>query len=127
MVNLNQNQNDAPNQNWRSSSKPSAQGSRSQNQNLNRSKQAAKNRPFGPNQTKKKKKPQNRTPNAGPPQAEEVTKEEKQQLGQTLDAIMKRLSAMESRQPLYPHQGVQLHPPVQPLMSPAVPLSNKGR
>ena len=34
---------------------------------------------------------------------------------------MKRLSAMETHQAMFPSQGVQLHPQVQPLMSPAVP------
>ena len=50
-----------------------------------------------------------------------MTQQEKSQLSQTLETIMKRLTAMESRQAAYPHPGVQLHPTVQPLLSPAVP------
>jgi hypothetical protein len=50
-----------------------------------------------------------------------VTQEEKKQLGQTLEAIMKRLDAMESRNTYYPQQGFQTRPQLQPSMSPAVP------
>ena len=49
-----------------------------------------------------------------------VTQEEKLQLGQTLEAIMKRLDAMESRPTYYPHPGAQIQQR-QPLLSPAVP------
>ena len=48
--------------------------------------------------------------------------EEKMQLTQTLDAIMKRLTVMEMRQPVFLHPAMNLQPPTQPLMSPAVPL-----
>ena len=56
-----------------------------------------------------------------------VTSQEKIQLGQTLEAIMNRLSVMESRLTTYPHQvqhpqqHQQLSHPIQPLLSPAVP------
>ena len=57
----------------------------------------------------------NQKPNPAPT-GETVTQEEKKQLGQTLEAIIKRLDAMESRPTFYPHPGVQLHPQVQPLL-----------
>ena len=42
-----------------------------------------------------------------------VTQKEKMQLGQTLEAIMRRLDAMEARPTFFPQ--------VQPLLSPAAP------
>ena len=50
-----------------------------------------------------------------------VTQEEKKQLGQTLEAIMMRLDAMEARTTYYPQQGFQERPHFRPQMSPAVP------
>ena len=115
---INHDQNKASNQNWRST-QHTGSGS-----NQNRSKAESKNRLAGLNQTSKirKKKKQNPVPNTkSTPDAkvEQVTKEEKQQLGQTLDAIMKRLSAMESRQTMYSLPAGQPHPQVQPLLTPA--------
>jgi hypothetical protein len=51
-------------------------------------------------QKSKKKKNQNTNQNPGKNPSPSVTQEEKKQLGQTLEAIMKRLDAMESR-PVY--------------------------
>ena len=51
--------------------------------------------------TKKKKK----NPPTPKPQTDTVTTQEKIQLGQTLGAIMKRLSAMETRQAVYLQQA----------------------
>ena len=48
--------------------------------------------------------------------------EEKIQIAQTLEAIMKRLSAMEARQTVYLHPAMNLHTPAQPELSPAVPM-----
>ena len=48
--------------------------------------------------------------------------EEQIQLAQTLEAIMKRLAAMEARQTVYIHPAMNLHPPTQPILSPVVPL-----
>ena len=48
--------------------------------------------------------------------------EEKIQLNQTLEAIMRRLSAMEARQTVYLHPAMNQHPSAQPVQSPAVPL-----
>ena len=116
----NNNSNNASDSNWRSNSQF---GSGAQQSEKNQT--APKNRKTGLNQKSKKKKPNstsnsNQKPNQ---KAETVTQEEKKQLGQTLEAIMKRLDAMESRQTtaFYPHPGVHLQPQVQPLMSPAVP------
>ena len=111
-------------QNWRSNkqtndqrrggAKP-GQTHRNNNPNQSRSKTESKNQKcHNPDQ-----KLQQKTGNA--PKEDLVTKEEKIQLSQTLEAIMKRLSAMESRQTMYPHPGMNIHPPVQPLLSPAVP------
>ena len=46
-----------------------------------------------------------------------VTKEENTQLGQALEAILRRLDAMEARTAFNPYQGSQ----IRPLLSPAVP------
>ena len=98
-----------PNQNQSDTRKPATQGNRPQSQNSG--KQTAKNWQTSTDQ--KKKKPQDHYSNTA--QAERDIREEKHQLGRTLDTIMERLAAMEARQQMY------LHPPVHPLMSPAVP------
>ena len=82
---------------------------------------APKNRNTGLTQkTKKKTAVQNQNRTTGPamsqkmkPRQETVTQEEKKQLGQTLEAIMKRLDAMEARPAFLPQ--------AQPLLSPAAP------
>ena len=48
--------------------------------------------------------------------------EERTQLAQTLEAIMRRLTAMEARQPVFMHPSMNLQPPTQSLVSPAVQL-----
>ncbi len=110
------------------SKKPSNGGSSQRNNTSQaRTKFESKNRFAGLNQSSsdrgmKKKTPtkknqnknQNQKPNT-PRVVETVTLEEKKHLGQTLEAIMKRLEAMESRPIYYPQSQVQ------PLLSPAVP------
>ena len=108
----------ADSQNWRTKNKNNKPQGQNQGQNqrgTNKTppKNASKNRQASLNARTKKK-----TPN---PKQETVTLEEKKQLGQTLEAIMKRLDAMEAKPIYYPHPGMQMHPQVQPLMSPAVP------
>ena len=108
----------ADSQNWRTKNKNDKPQGQNQGQNqrgTNKTppKNASKNRQASLNARTKKK-----TPN---PKQETVTLEEKKQLGQTLEAIMKRLDAMEAKPIYYPHPGMQMHPQVQPLMSPAVP------
>ena len=89
-----------------------------------------KNQQKGLSQKSKKKKgpilhrKPDKTQAAKPEQkVEYVTKEEKNHLGQTLEAIMRRLDAIEQRPRYFAHPGSQLLPqnPVQPLLSPAVP------
>ena len=67
-----------------------------------------------------------RSPNQPPGNAPQgdpgVRDEEKIQIAQTLEAIMKRLSAMEARQTVYLHPAMNLHTPAQPVLSPAVPM-----
>ena len=119
-------QNNPSNGNWRSNQQPEGQG---RNNQSNRSKQnkprpgfESKNRFASLNQTNNNSTDQNQDANPGATKkGEQVTQEEKLQLSQTLEAIMKRLTAMETRQAAYHLQGLQLHSPVQPLLSPAVP------
>ena len=116
----NPNPNGSSSQNWRSYQD-------NQNQNQSRPSFESKNRFAG---LSKKAQKRGRNPRPGPPKnthttpqapklqkPETVTQEEKTQLGQTLEAILKRLAAMETKQASYP----QLHQPVQPQMFPAVP------
>ena len=116
------------NQNWRSNQQSRQQTqpndrsphngnsrNRKQNNDQSRSHSESKNR---------KRQNQNKNPDPTPKQTtreETVTKEEKVKLGQTLEAIMNRLTAMENRQTVYPNPGMHLHPQIQPLLSPAVP------
>ena len=128
---INKDQNNDSNQNWRQSQQSRDQGrsrpGSSSSSNQNGPKTDSKNRQPGLNlkdsNRKKKKKNQSPAQNAKtstPPKVEQVTQEEKKQLGQTLEAIMKRLTAMESRQAYFPQQGAQLQPQMQPRLSPAV-------
>ena len=85
----------------------------------NKSNKASKNRTTGlsPRTKNKSQKQFQKTNRKSSTSDESVSKEEKTQLGQTLEAILRRLDAMESRTTSYPFQGNQ----IQPLMSPAVP------
>ena len=124
------NTNAASNPNWRNKSQ-SKTNNQSRSNNQTRSSPVSKNRIAGLNlgsSNRKKKKNQNQAQAQNQnqtlnkqPAGEQVTQQEKIQLGQTLDAIMKRLTAMETRQAVYPQPGMQLHPQIQPLLSPAVP------
>ena len=122
--------NNASDPNWRSDnqnqnvlgSSRTGPGSQRKGTNQTQAKTASKNRQAGLNQRTKKKVPNpSQNQKQATPPVEAVTQEEKKQLGQTLEAIMKRLDAMESRTSYYPHPGVQLQPQIQPLLSPAVP------
>ena len=111
-------QHGSTNHNWRSKNSPQDQERSRTNPGSKQSQKgtaaAPKNGRAGLSRNQKSKNKTN--PNRNPAhKTEQVTKEEKLQLGQTLDAIMKRLTAMESRQTPY------IHPQVQPLLSPAVP------
>ena len=48
--------------------------------------------------------------------------EERRQWTQTLEVIMRRLTAMEARQPVYIHPAMNQQPTAQPMVSPAVQL-----
>ncbi len=103
-----QNTNNSSNQNWRSNQ---SQSQKNKDQNNPRSKFESKNRFAGLN-----KKIKNQKSNA---KVDKGTKQENAQLAQTLEAILKRLSVMETKQSSYPHLlPVQ---PVQPPLSPAIP------
>ena len=119
---LNRNTNGSSSQNWRMNQQPREQGNQfNQNQNQSRPGFESKNGFTSLN---------NRNPNRGLPRraegahqapreakAETVTQQVKAQLGQTLEAILKRLTAMETRQASLP----QYLQPIQPHLSPAVP------
>ena len=131
---LNRGQQGPSNSNWRSNQD---QNSNTQhrlrpNQNQSRSESHSKNGSAGLNSNRSKKKggkknqsqrpdpiPQKAAANTG--KAETVTQEEKKQLGQTLEAILKRLSAMESRQAMFAQPAAHQMSHIQPLLSPAVP------
>ena len=123
--------NNANNPNWRTSNQnpkrgPAGPGACVQQREPNKTRTQAspKNWQTGLNQRTKKKK-QSQKQNPGQNQealGETVAQEEKKQLGQTLEAILKRLDVMESRPTFYQHPGVLMQPQVQPLMSPAVPM-----
>ena len=131
---LNRGQQGPSNSNWRSNQD---QNSNSQhrlrpNQNQSRSESHSKNGSAGlnSNRSKKKggKKNQSQRPDPIPQKAaantrkaETVTQEEKKQLGQTLEAILKRLSAMETRQAMFAQPAAHQMSHIQPLLSPAVP------
>lgn len=119
---LNRNTNGSSSQNWRTNQQQREQGNQC-NQNQMQS---------GPGFESKNRFASlyNRNRNIGPPQRAEstpqapreaktktVTQQENVKLEQTLEAIMKRLTAMETRQALIQ----QYHQPIQPLLSPAVP------
>ena len=104
--------NDTTNQNWRSNKQAKSQGgartdrmgqdhSRSQPQSESKNRFASLNR----KQRKPDRKPQ----------------EDQHILGEMLDAIMKRLAAMEARQALMPMLAPAPAQHLQPLLSPAVP------
>lgn len=132
---INREKNGVSSQNWRSNqnqnrgeqNRSRANSNQNSNQNQQRHNSDSKNRPVGLNQKNKKKRTssnQSQSQNQNPSRdskVETVTQEEKKQLGQTLEAIMKRLDAMESRPTYYPHPGVPMQAQVQPLLSPAVP------
>ncbi len=120
---VNRDQNGSASQNWRTNGQVKQQNRPGQKAENTRQKPGSKNRSAGLDQKIKKKKSQNTDWNPGKNTSPSVTQKEKNQLGQTLEAIMKRLDAMESRPVYYAHPGVQSHPPtqVQPLLSPAVP------
>jgi hypothetical protein len=65
---------------------------------------------------------QNLNPQAGnaPQEDPALRNEEKHQLNQTLEAIMKRLSAMEARSSMYLQPTMNLHQPALPIPSPTV-------
>ncbi len=116
----------ADSQNWRTinkNNKPQGQNQGQNQRGTNKTppKNASKNRQTSLNARTKKKTPNPKQDQKPEPKVETVTLEEKKQLGQTLEAIMKRLDAMEAKPIYYPHPGMQMHPQVQPLMSPAVP------
>ena len=107
--------------NWRSNNEKTAMHNyrdhqRNQGQNRSRTNTVSNNRFASFNQDSK-----NWNPNLGPvkKKMEPETSEDRIQLGQTLQAIMQRLSAMESRH--YQQTTFQPAQPIQPLMSPAVP------
>ena len=119
---LNRNTNGSSSQNWRTNQQQREQGNQC-NQNQMQS---------GPGFESKNRFASlyNRNRNIGPPQRAEstpqapreaktktVTRQENVKLEQTLEAIMKRLTAMETRQASIQ----QYHQPIQPLLSPAVP------
>ena len=120
--NSNSNSRDASKKNWRSNQQGKNQGqsgNRNQNEKNSKPKHESKNRFTGLNQ---KDQNHDRDSRSGPaPKAAPKEDPEKIQLSQTLEAIMKRLTAMESRQSMYHPPGMQMHHPVQPLLSPAVP------
>ena len=118
---ITQDRNSTSNQNWRSSQHSSS------NSDQNRTNSEPKNRNAGLNRTGKPKKrePQNQvndtmqTQNA---REERVTKKEIHQLGQTLEAIMTRLAAMEHRHMVYPPPVGLTHSQGHPQPSPSVPM-----
>jgi hypothetical protein len=98
---------------WRSNQQTGKLGNTNQQNRPNQS----RNRSVGLDNNKHPKHP-----NQGPPnRREQVIEQEKNQLSHTLEAIMKRLTAMETRQgtfqTLFPHHLQQMQPP----LSPAVP------
>ena len=109
--------------NWRSNQERTAMHNnrdhqRNQGQNRSRTNAESNNRFASFNHDSK-----NWNPNLAPvkKKMESETPEDRIQLGQTLQAIMQRLSAMESRQMHYQQPTYQPAQPIQPLMSPAVP------
>ena len=106
--------------NWRANQNGN-QNSGQNNQKKGTNRTAPKNGKTSLSQKTKKKdtaQNQNRTSNPAPDwdlqaKRETVTQKEKNQLGQTLEAIMRRLDAMEARPALFPQ--------AQPLLSPAAP------
>jgi hypothetical protein len=119
--NPNTNQGSSRDSNWRSNQDRTSANNqdkqRNQGQNWSRSNVESKNSFASLNQKSK-----NRNPKPGPPKEKTGTETQKgkELLGQTLEAIMRRLTAMESRhvpylQPIYQPQQVQ------PNLSPAVP------
>ena len=103
--------------NWRGEQGNSKTGTNMDSKNRQPS-LGQKTRKKGPDPNKGQRQKQKQT---GETTTQSVTREEKRQLGQTLEAIMKRLDAMESRTTYYPQQSFQTRPQVQPSMSPAVP------
>ena len=112
------------NQSNNSNAKSGSSSSKDWRSNQQTGKQGNTNQQNKPNQSKNRSaglenKSYSQHPNQGPPnRREQEIEQEKNQLSQTLEAIMKRLTAMETRQGTYqtlvPHH-------VQPLLSPAVP------
>ena len=127
----NQGTNNSSSKNWRSNQN---QNQKNQGQHNPTSNFDSKNRYAGldtkkKNETRNQRKKQDSTQtgskarqNPQNAKADMGTKTEQAQLAQTLEAIMKRLSAMETKQSSYPlfHPVLQAQP-TQPLLSPAVP------
>ena len=119
--NSNTNQGSSRDSNWRSNqdrtSANNQDNQRNQGQNRSRSNVESKNSFASLNQKSK-----NRNPKPGPTKEKTGTEsqKEKELLGQTLEAIMRRLTAMESRHVPYLHPVYQPQQ-VQPNLSPAVP------
>ena len=103
--------------NWRENKQRSTGAGPGQKQNNTRQNTGPKNGQTGLSQKSKKIKgpytnwKTEKSPDSKQkPKEETVTQKEKKQLGQTLEAIMKRLDKMESRTAYYAHPGVQLRP-----------------
>ena len=112
-------QNGASNQNWRSTQHPST------NSDQNRANSDPKNWKAGLDRAGKTRKrefqnPADDTISTRYAREEQVTKKEIQQLGQTLEVIMTRLAAMESRHTVYPLPAGFPHSQGQPQPSPSV-------
>ena len=110
--------NESSNNHWHSNQHTSDRnGQKNQSQSHSRQNFESKNR-FAGLSKKAQKRGENPTlrPTPQPPITDTVSQQEKVQLAQTLEAIMKRLTTMESKQSSYPQ-----FQPVQPLLSPAVP------
>ena len=121
--NSDNNQGSSRDSNWRSNQERTAKHNnrdhqRNQDQNRSRSNAESNNKFSSFNQDSK-----NWNPNPGPvkKKTESETQKDRIQLGQTLQAIMQRLSAMESRHMQYLHPTYQPQQ-IQPNLCPATPL-----
>jgi hypothetical protein len=114
----------ASSQNWRAQNQNNNQQGQNKDQrrsgaNKSLSNNASKNWQTSLNAGTKKKA---QNPNKEhKPERKEGTGEETKRIEMTLEAIMKRLDAMEARPSFYPQSGLQLRPQIQPMLSPAVP------